>query len=104
MRQGDWKYFRRINHAVYPVYADKDDSLLGSIVGKFFNYTDRDSDGRMQTVPFLGRWPLLYNMETDPGERYNVIDKYPEVGNRMLGLIDSWEQSFARNPRGWISK
>jgi uncharacterized sulfatase len=104
VRQGDWKYFRRINHAVYPVYADKNDSLLGSIAGKFFNYTDRDSDGRMQTVPFLGRWPLLYNMGTDPGERYNLIDKYPETGNRMLGLIESCEQSFALNPRGWINK
>ena len=104
IRTGDWKYFRRINHAVYPIYADKDNTVLGTLVSKFFNYTDKDSEGRTQTVPFLGRLPLLYNMRTDPGERYNEIDKYPEVGRRMNDLMKQWEQAFAQNPRGWITK
>ena len=55
-------------------------------------------------MPFLGRLPLLYNMRTDPGERYNEIDKYPEVGRRMNDLMKQWEQAFAQNPRGWITK
>lgn len=104
VREGSWKYFRRINHAVYPIYADKDNTVLGTLVSKFFNYTDKDSEGRTQKVPFLGRLPLLYNMRTDPGERYNEIDKYPEVGRRMNDLMKQWEQAFAQNPRGWITK
>jgi hypothetical protein len=26
-----------------------------------------------------------------------------EIGRRMLGLMSQWEQSFAKNPRGWIN-
>jgi hypothetical protein len=104
VRTGDWKYFRRINHAVYPVYADKDNTLLGWIAKNFFTFTGKDAEGKTQTIPFLGRLPLLYNMKVDPGENYNVIDKYPAVGRRMYNLMTQWEQAFAKNPRGWITK
>jgi len=104
VRTGDWKYFRRINHAVYPVYADKDNTLLGWIVNNFFTYAGKDAEGKTHTIPFLGRLPLLYNMKVDPGENYNVIDKYPAVGRRMYDLMTQWEQAFAKNPRGWITK
>jgi hypothetical protein len=43
-------------------------------------------------------------MKVDPGENYNVIDKYPAVGRRMYDLMKQWEQAFAKNPRGWITK
>ena len=104
VRAGDWKYFRRINHAVYPVYADKDNTVLGSIVSNFFNFTDKDAQGKTQTIPFLGRLPSLYNLKADRGENYDVITKYPEVGRRMHDLMKQWEQAFAQNPRGWIIK
>ena len=104
VRAGEWKYFQRINHDVYPVYTDKDDVLSGWIVNKFYTNTGKDAEGKTQTIPKLGRLPLLYNMKLDPGENYNVINKYPDVGQRMYDLMKKWVQAFAQNPRGWITK
>jgi len=104
VRAGEWKYFQRINHDVYPVYTDKDDVLSGWIVNKFYTNTGKDAEGKTQTIPKLGRLPLLYNMKLDPGENYNVINKYPDVGHRMYDLMKQWVQAFAQNPRGWITK
>jgi arylsulfatase A len=84
VRAGRWKYFRDINHYVYPAPVDKENTPLGSL-GK----------GR------LGRWPLLYDMEIDPGESYNLIDTYPDVGKKMLGILEKWERETAQNPGGW---
>ena len=85
IRIGRWKYFRNINHYVYPVPVDKETKPLG-----------RMGRGR------LGKWPLLYDMENDPGENYNVIDTYPEIGRRMLDEMQKWENEMALNPGGWI--
>jgi uncharacterized sulfatase len=104
VRAGEWKYFQRINHDVYPVYTDKDDVLSGWIANKFYTHTGKDLEGKTQTIPILGRLPLLYNMKLDPGENYNVINKYPDVGHRMYDLMKQWVQAFAQNPRGWITK
>jgi arylsulfatase A-like enzyme len=104
VRTGEWKYFQRINHDVYPVYTDKDDVLSGWVANKFYTHTGKDIKGKTQTIPILGRLPLLYNMKFDPGENYNVINKYPDIGQRMYDLMKNWVQEFARNPRGWINK
>jgi len=104
VRAGEWKYFQRINHDVYPVYTDKDDVLSGWVANKFYTHTGKDLEGKTQTIPILGRLPLLYNMKLDPGENYNVINKYPDVGQRMYDLMKKWVQAFAQNPRGWITK
>jgi arylsulfatase A len=85
VRAGKWKYFRNIHHYVYPVPIDKETYLLG-----------RMGRGR------LGRWPLLHNMELDPGENYNLIDTYPEIGEKMLKILKNWEKKMARNQGGWI--
>jgi arylsulfatase A len=85
VRSGKWKYFRNINHYVYPLPVDKEDTPIG-----------RMGRGR------LGRWPLLYDMDNDPDESYNLIDTYPEVGQQMLSVMEAWEKETADNPRGWI--
>ncbi len=33
----------------------------------------------------------LFNLNFDPSERYNVIDKYPEKANQMKALFDVFE-------------
>jgi hypothetical protein len=49
----------------------------------------------------LGRWPLLYDLELDPGESYNLIDTHPEVGQKLLEKMTEWEEALRQNPRGW---
>ncbi len=84
VRAGKWKYFRYINTYQYPMPIDKPHTLLGKIArGK------------------AGSWPLLYDMEIDPNESYNVIDTYPEIGQEMLATMENWEKEMRRNPRGW---
>jgi uncharacterized sulfatase len=80
-----WKYIRNIHHYVWPAPIDKPATLLG-----------RFSKGR------LGRWPLLYDLELDPGESYNLIDTHREVGQKLLTKMKKWEEDLRENPRGWI--
>jgi hypothetical protein len=42
-------------------------------------------------------------MENDPGENYNVVDTYPDIGRKLLGEMERWEGEMAANPRGWIN-
>jgi len=42
-----------------------------------------------------GRWRLLedkelYNLENDPGQKTNVIDRHPKVAARMSAFLDEW--------------
>jgi len=55
-------------------------------------------------VPALGSNPLLYDMELDRGESYNLIKKYPDVGKQLQELMGKWEKEFLKNPRGWINR
>ena len=47
------------------------------------------------------RWPLLYNLDFDPGESYNVIATHPEVADRLAAMLERWETDNAQNPGGW---
>lgn len=85
VRCGKWKYFRYVNTYEYPMPIDKPHTPMGKI-------------GRGK----LGSWPLLYDMELDPFERYNVIETYPEIGDRMLNIMVHREKQTALNPRGWL--
>jgi arylsulfatase A-like enzyme len=85
IRVGKWKYIRNIHHYVWPVPVDKPTTPMGK-VGK----------GR------LGSWPMLYDLDIDPTESYNLIDNHPEVGRRLLGRMEAWEGDLDRNPRGWV--
>ena len=84
VRSGRWKYIRNIHHYVWPIPVDKETTIMG-----------RMGRGR------LGRWPLLYDLDRDPGESYNLIDTHPEVGARLLARMAAWEENLAANPRGW---
>jgi len=85
IRSGRWKYLRRINRYVWPVPLDAapiPNKLGGSQLGH--------------------RWPLLYDLEVDPGENYNVIDTHPEVSDKLETLLREWESETATNPGGWL--
>lgn len=85
VRWGKWKYIRNIHHYVWPVPVDKESTVMGRL-------------GRGR----LGRWPLLYDLEIDPSESYNLIDHYPQEGERLRRRMEEWEASLRQNPRGWL--
>jgi uncharacterized sulfatase len=87
IRAGKWKYIRNIHHYVWPIPVDKETTPMGKL-GK----------GR------LGRWPLLYDLDIDPRESYNLIDHFPEVGRSLHEQMEQWEQGLEQNLRGWAAK
>ena len=87
VRAGKGKFIRNIHHYVWPLPVDKETKPAGKL-GK----------GR------LGRWPLLYDLEIDPRESYNLIDNHPEVGRELRNRMEQWEKGLEENVRGWATK
>jgi arylsulfatase A len=85
VRAGRWKYIHKTNRYVWPVPLDT--AFLPDRLGK----------------KQLGeRWPLLYDLKTDPTEAYNVGNRYPGVADRLLEVMRRWQQSTEKNPGGWL--
>ena len=53
----------------------------------------------MDGVDSKGRIRELYNLKEDIGEQQNVVDKYPEVAERLRKMMDSFNEEFNRNIR-----
>ena len=49
-----------------------------------------------------GPLPLLHDLESDPGEAYNLADRYPEVVERLEGAMADWESDLERNRLGFL--
>lgn len=66
--------------------------------GSFANYPSPYSQTRLradQAGVLWKRWRLLesrelYNLDTDPFQKTNVIDQYPEVVEKMRGHLSAW--------------
>lgn len=97
VRVNQWKYIDSISHYVWPQPLDKQDSFVGRMVSAR-DYTPPNSD---QSIPTLGVWPLLYRLDKDRAEAYNVAKKYPQVAEKMGKDLTAWKQAFHQNPRGW---
>jgi arylsulfatase A len=97
VRSGPWKYYRYTDRYYWPVPLDKPSTLTGR-QAQGYTYTDPKTG---QTIQLLQGFPLLYDLRTDPGESYNVVDRHPDESKRLRGLIERWEQDFFANPRGW---
>lgn len=82
IRTGSWKYFRSLNHYVWPMPVNKK-------LGYLNNHTS-------------GPLPLLFNLESDPGEAYNLITRYPDTGRKMEEQMVQWERQLAENPFGRV--
>lgn len=85
IRSGKWKYFRYVHTYQYPMPIDKPHTPLGRLA--------KGSSGH---------WPLLYDMDLDPNESYDVMETYPEIGKKMLAMMETWEREMLKNPRGWL--
>lgn len=97
VRMGPWKYLRSNSHYVWPVPLDKKDTVAGQVASGY----EYQPPGSMETVARLGTWPLLYNIERDPGESYNVAKKYPDTVKAMEQQIATWSAAYHANPGGW---
>jgi uncharacterized sulfatase len=97
VRVGPWKYIDRNSHYVWPAPLDKPDTPGGRLL------TGRDyrPPGSAESVPTLGTWPLLYQLERDPEEAYNVAELHPSRTRELRERLDAWRTAFRENPRGW---
>lgn len=82
MRAGDWKYIQSINHYVWPMPVNRK-------LGKLSNHT-------------TGPLPMLFNLRTDPGEAYNLAERYPERVAQLATTMARWQDEMKRNPFGII--
>ncbi len=96
-RNGPWKYYRHVDRYYWPVPLDRPDTFPGRRIAGY-KYADPRT-GR--EVRLLADDPMLYNLQLDPAESYNVATRNTEVAGRMRADIERWEQDFFANPRGW---
>ena len=85
IRYGKWKYFRKLNRYVWPIPLDAE--WLPDAMGK---------------KQLGNRAPLLYDLSIDPGENYNLINTYPEIAEKLHGMLVEWEKQTKNNPRGFL--
>jgi len=97
VRLGPWKLIDRNSHYVWPAPLDKTDTPGGRILAGR-DYRPPDATG---SVPTLGTWPLLYDLERDPEEAYNVAKSHPERVRELSERLAAWRSGFRENPRGW---
>jgi hypothetical protein len=76
---------------------DKRDNLAGTMASNM-DYKPSDSS---HSVPALGAWPMLYDLQRDPDESYNVATTQPDVAKKLGDRLSAWRQEFYANPRGW---
>lgn len=82
IRAGDWKYIRNTSHYTWPMPSNKK-------LGYLTNHT-------------TGPLPLLHNLSTDPGEAYNLADRFPDVVTRLDAAMTAWEAGLASNSLGFL--
>ena len=82
VRSGKWKYFRSTSHYTWPLPVNK---RLGGLV----NHIN-------------GPLPLLHDLSTDPGEAYNLAERFPDVVERLEAAMTAWEDQVDADPLGFL--
>lgn len=49
----------------------------------------KTQSGYEQPEPIVHEPPLLYDLQTDPSERYNIADQHPEIIKEIQGLLEA---------------
>jgi len=98
--------------APYPEKEVQGKSLAPLIAGaekELHHYVVARSDGRPPSYLVRsrewalmlwgnGKWRALYDLRTDPGQRHNVIERNPEVAERMVGAFREFAAGQRRPP------
>jgi len=50
---------------------------------------------------FDGKLPLLFHLDRDPSEQYDLADKHPDVVKALLALINEHQAEIAGHPSDW---
>lgn len=102
-----------------PYYYYHYNSLDGVVLGKwklmvprsnredwYFYYKNRPKEalklfgeGDAESIPLT-----LYNLEDDPSETTNVLGQYPEVGSRLVKLLEKARLDLGDNRKGYKGK
>jgi arylsulfatase A-like enzyme len=97
IRKGRWKFIADTSHYTWPVPIDKNNTFSG----RSANSRDYYPPDGGKPVPTLGTWPLLYDLERDRDEAYNLATRHPDVVQRLGAELSAWEKGFHAAPRGW---
>ena len=49
-----------------------------------------------------GPLPLLHDLRTDPGEAYNLAQRFPEVVAELEAAMRAWEEEMDTNLLGFL--
>jgi arylsulfatase A-like enzyme len=82
VRSGRWKYFRETSHYTWPMPTNKK-------LGWLADHTD-------------GPLPLLYDLNNDPGEAYNLAHRFPGKVEELEAALSRWEAEMDSNPLGFL--
>ena len=82
VRSGNWKYFRSTSHYTWPLPVNK---RLGGLV----NHIN-------------GPLPLLLDLSSDPGEAYNLAERFPDVVESLDAAMTAWEAQVDADPLGFL--
>ena len=85
IRTARWKYFDNVSHYTWPVPIDREGTISNKMIEP---WVDSQS-------------PNLYDIIIDPGENYDLIDTYPQVGDSLDRIIDEMQFILDSNPEGW---
>jgi uncharacterized sulfatase len=81
------------------LYFYKGRELQSMRMGKF-KYRRRGMGYTTASFPLV-QGPMLFNLEDDPDESYNVMDKFPDVAKKMDAMMRDWEAAMKKGvPRG----
>ena len=97
VRAGQWKYYRHVDRYYWPVPLDRPDTFGGGRAARYAHSDDRNG----RSVRLIADDPMLYDLDADPAESYNVADRHAEVAARLAAAIERWERDWLTNPRGW---
>lgn len=80
VRHGRWKFVRELHHYVWP-------NPLNRVTGFLARQT-------------VGPLPLLFDLDLDPDESYDLSANHPEVVAQLSAAIEAFERSLATNRKG----
>jgi len=60
------------------------------------------SDNSAYKMRFMQIDAMMFNLETDQNESYNMVPRNKDLANEFQTKIDDINKSFEENPRGWI--
>ncbi|WP_062526644.1 sulfatase family protein [Demequina rhizosphaerae] len=86
----------------YYFYASE--RLLAVSDGRYKYYAQQpyvDVASGSSDVSVTQQGPWLFDLEADPSESYDVIDRHPEVAAALAAELERRDAEMEMNPRGW---